>query len=180
MDTVASEGSWEAALRGSGAACDAVERLLRGEDRAAFCALRPPGHHAERDRAMGFCLTNHVAAAAEHARALGVERVLILDWDVHHGNGTEDIFKSSADVLYVSIHQSPLYPGTGDIVVHGRGRRRGLHGQPAGSRRLRRRALHRPRRARRGAARRGRSSRGSSRSRRDSTPTAPIRSRPAS
>ena len=121
MDTVASEGSWEAALRGSGAACDAVERLLGGEDRTAFCALRPPGHHAERDRAMGFCLTNHVAAAAEHARTLGTERALILDWDVHHGNGTEDIFKSSADVVYVSIHQSPLYPGTGDISYAGEG-----------------------------------------------------------
>ncbi len=121
MDTVASEGSWEAALRGSGAACDAVERLLRGEDRAAFCALRPPGHHAERDRAMGFCLTNHVAAAAEHARTLGAERVLILDWDVHHGNGTEDIFKASSDVLYASIHEWPLYPGTGDISYAGEG-----------------------------------------------------------
>ena len=121
-DTVVSEGSWEAALRASGAACDAVERMLGGEDRAAFCALRPPGHHAERDRAMGFCLTNHVAAAAEHARTLGVERVLIFDWDVHHGNGTEEIFKASSDVLYASVHQAPLFPGTGDISYSGEGR----------------------------------------------------------
>ena len=174
-------------LRGlvGGGAARVGRRVRRGRaaaarrGRAAFCALRPPGHHAERDRAMGFCLTNHVAAAAEHARARGCERVLILDWDVHHGNGTEDIFKASADVLYVSIHQSPLYPGTGDIDVHGRGRRRGLHGQPAGSRRRRRRALHRAGRARRGPRRPRSSSRGSSRSRRDTTPTAPIRSRRA-
>jgi acetoin utilization deacetylase AcuC-like enzyme len=80
----------------------------------AFCGLRPPGHHAERDRAMGFCLFNNVAVAASHAIAeLGVERVLVLDWDVHHGNGTEEIFYGSSEVLYSSIHQSPLYPGTG-------------------------------------------------------------------
>jgi acetoin utilization deacetylase AcuC-like enzyme len=121
MDTIASEGSWEAAIRASGGACDAVERMLRGEDRAAFCAFRPPGHHAERGRAMGFCLTNHIAVATEHARSLGVERVLILDWDVHHGNGTEEIFKASRDVLYASIHQAPLYPGTGAISYTGEG-----------------------------------------------------------
>ncbi|MDQ3759884.1 MAG: histone deacetylase [Actinomycetota bacterium] len=126
MDTVASEGSWEAALRASGGACDAVERMLQGEDRAAFCAFRPPGHHAERARAMGFCLTNHVAVAAEHARSLGAERVLIFDWDVHHGNGTEQIFKASSEVLYASIHQAPLYPGTGDISYTGEGEGEGF------------------------------------------------------
>ena len=125
LDTVASEGSWEAALRASGAACDAVERLLGGEDTSAFCALRPPGHHAETDKAMGFCLVNQVAVAAEHARAQGVERILILDWDVHHGNGTEEIFKASPDVLYASIHGWPLYPGTGDISYGGEGEGKG-------------------------------------------------------
>jgi len=126
MDTVASAGSWEAALRATGGACDAVERMLAGEDGAAFCAFRPPGHHAERERAMGFCLINHVAVAVEHARSLGVDRVLILDWDVHHGNGTEEIFKESGDVLYASIHQAPLYPGTGDISYTGEGEGEGF------------------------------------------------------
>ena len=121
LDTVASEGSWEAALRAAGAACDAVERLLAGEDDSAFCALRPPGHHAETDKAMGFCLVNQIAIAAEHARTRGAERVLIFDWDVHHGNGTEEIFKASSDVLYASIHGWPLYPGTGDISYTGEG-----------------------------------------------------------
>ena len=121
LDTVASAGSWEAALRAAGAACDAVDRLLRGEDAAAFCALRPPGHHAESGKAMGFCLINQVAVAAEHARSRGAERVLVFDWDVHHGNGTEEIFKSSREVLYASIHGWPLYPGTGDISFMGEG-----------------------------------------------------------
>ena len=121
LDTVASEGSWEAALRAAGAACDAVDRLLGGEDTSAFCVLRPPGHHAETDKAMGFCLVNQIAIASEHARKRGADRVLIFDWDVHHGNGTEEIFKGSADVLYASIHGWPLYPGTGDIAYAGEG-----------------------------------------------------------
>ena len=113
LDTVASEGSWEAALHAAGGAVHATERLM-GEGGFAFCGLRPPGHHAERDQAMGFCLFNNVAVAAAHAIAeCGAERVLILDWDVHHGNGTEAIFYGSSEVLYSSIHQSPLYPGTG-------------------------------------------------------------------
>jgi acetoin utilization deacetylase AcuC-like enzyme len=121
VDTVASEGSWEAALHAAGGAVHATERLL-SEGGFAFCGLRPPGHHAERDRAMGFCLFNNVAVAAAHAIAeWGVERVLILDWDVHHGNGTEAIFYPSAEVLYSSIHQSPLYPGTGAATDFGSG-----------------------------------------------------------
>jgi acetoin utilization deacetylase AcuC-like enzyme len=126
MDTIASEGSWEAALRAAEAAAEAAGRLLAGESRAAFCGLRPPGHHAERDRAMGFCLFNNVAVAAEHAIAeAGAERVLILDWDVHHGNGTEAIFRESDVVLYSSIHQWPLYPGTGAADYEGDGRGEG-------------------------------------------------------
>src|SRR5204863_2352120 len=113
LDTVASAGSWEAALHSAGGALHAAERLL-ADGGFAFCGLRPPGHHAERDRAMGFCLFNNVAVACAHALDRGgLERVLVLDWDVHHGNGTEAIFYGSAQVLYASIHQSPLYPGTG-------------------------------------------------------------------
>jgi acetoin utilization deacetylase AcuC-like enzyme len=114
IDTLASEGSFDAALHAAGGPVNAVERLLGGEERFAFCGLRPPGHHAEAARAMGFCLFNNVAVAAAHAiQTAGVERVLVLDWDVHHGNGTEAIFAGSDEVLYVSIHQWPLYPGTG-------------------------------------------------------------------
>ena len=116
MDTVASPGSWDAALHSAGGAAHMVDLLL-GErsHRAGFCGLRPPGHHAERDRAMGFCLFGNVSVAARRARdEHGVERVLILDWDVHHGNGTNDIFHADPGVLFFSIHQWPLYPGTGD------------------------------------------------------------------
>jgi len=114
LDTVASEGSWEAALHAAGGALAAAERLLEEGGGFAFCGLRPPGHHAERDAAMGFCLFNNVAVASAHVIAgRGIERVLVLDWDVHHGNGTEAIFYDSDRVLYASIHQSPLYPGTG-------------------------------------------------------------------
>ena len=121
-DTVAGPESYEAALHSAGGAAWAAERLLAGDFAAAFCGLRPPGHHAERDRAMGFCLFNNVAVAATHAIAeCGAERVLVLDWDVHHGNGTEAIFAESDEVLYISIHQSPLYPGTGDPDFTGAG-----------------------------------------------------------
>ena len=113
-DTVVSSGSWEAALHCAGGAVAAVDALLRGEAAFAFAAGRPPGHHATHNRAMGFCLFNNVALAAIHAQsAHGVERVLILDWDVHHGNGTNDLFHGTDAVLYASIHESPLYPGTG-------------------------------------------------------------------
>jgi len=114
MDTIAVEASWEAATRAAGAAAEASGRLLAGESDFAFCAMRPPGHHAESQRPMGFCLFNSIAVGAAAAIAeSGAERVLILDWDVHHGNGTEEIFFARDDVLYASIHQSPLYPGTG-------------------------------------------------------------------
>jgi len=120
VDTVASQWSWDAALHAAGGAAWAAEALLGGEDRFAICALRPPGHHAGRDRAMGFCLLNNVAVAAAHAiEACGARRVLVLDWDVHHGNGTEAIFAASPDVVYASIHQWPAYPGTGEAGYEG-------------------------------------------------------------
>jgi acetoin utilization deacetylase AcuC-like enzyme len=114
MDTACEPGTYEAALRAAGGAIALVDALLSGEAQAGVSGMRPPGHHAEAGRAMGFCFFNNVAVAARHARAAhGVGRVLILDWDVHHGNGTEAIFHADPHVLFVSIHQSPLYPGTG-------------------------------------------------------------------
>jgi acetoin utilization deacetylase AcuC-like enzyme len=122
LDTVASRGSYEAALHAAGAAVLAVDLLLDGAAGPVFCALRPPGHHAEPARGMGFCLFNNVAVAARHARdGHGVGRVLVLDWDVHHGNGTNDIFYGSDEVLYASLHESPLYPGTGALTESGAG-----------------------------------------------------------
>jgi acetoin utilization deacetylase AcuC-like enzyme len=112
-DTAMSEGSWEAARLAAGAAVGAVEAVWSGRVQNAFALVRPPGHHAEQARAMGFCLLNNAAIAAEAARRAGAERVLVLDWDVHHGNGTQDIFEARADVLYMSAHQYPFYPGTG-------------------------------------------------------------------
>ena len=121
-DTLVSAGSWQAALHCAGGAVAAVDALLAEGARAAFAAGRPPGHHALAARAMGFCLFNNVAVAALHALgAHGLERVAILDWDVHHGNGTNDIFHSSAEVLYASIHESPLYPGSGPASDRGSG-----------------------------------------------------------
>ncbi|MBV9802580.1 MAG: histone deacetylase [Solirubrobacterales bacterium] len=127
MDTVVSADSFEAALHAAGGAVRMVELLLDGIVPYAFSAHRPPGHHATRARAMGFCLFNSVAVAARHALdARGLERVMILDWDVHHGNGTNDIFHDSDQVLFVSIHQSPLYPGTGSAEDVGSGAGRGF------------------------------------------------------
>ncbi len=108
-----SAGSFTAALHAAGGAVELVELLLAGAAPYAFSAHRPPGHHATRDRSMGFCLFNNVAVAAQAALDRGCERVMIVDWDVHHGNGTNDIFHASERVLFLSIHQSPLYPGTG-------------------------------------------------------------------
>jgi acetoin utilization deacetylase AcuC-like enzyme len=113
-DTYAVEASWEAGRRAAGAACAMVRALLAGEADVAFSGTRPAGHHAERERAMGFCLFDNVAIAAELAvRELGVERVLVVDWDVHHGNGTAEIFRRRADVLVANIHQTGIFPGTG-------------------------------------------------------------------
>ncbi|MEL6773192.1 MAG: histone deacetylase family protein [Pseudomonadota bacterium] len=113
-DTHMSPGSLTAARHAAGSNIAAVDAVMAGETQAAFCAVRPCGHHAERDRAMGFCLFNNVAVGAHHAlNAHGLERVAIIDFDVHHGNGTQDIFYDDPRVLFVSSHQMPLYPGTG-------------------------------------------------------------------
>ena len=119
-DTTAGATSWDAALLAAGAGLDAVERLSRGEGSAAFCAVRPPGHHATPSRSMGFCLLNNVAVTAAALADRG-ERVLVYDWDAHHGNGTQDAFYDDPRVLYVSAHQWPLYPGTGSLDETGRG-----------------------------------------------------------
>jgi acetoin utilization deacetylase AcuC-like enzyme len=122
MDTPTSPGTYEAALRAAGGACALAESLLTGGEHAGFSALRPPGHHAERATAMGFCLFANVAIAARHALdSLGAERVLVLDWDVHHGNGTNALFHDSRELLFVSIHQFPFWPGTGPLDDVGEG-----------------------------------------------------------
>ena len=134
LDTAVGACSWEAASIASGAACSALECALAGV--TAFAIARPPGHHAGSDYGMGFCLTNHAAVAAGHALSRGLERVAILDWDVHHGNGTQDIFYGDGRVLYLSVHQSPFYPGTGEAVEVGDGKGRGFTANvplPAGS-----------------------------------------------
>jgi acetoin utilization deacetylase AcuC-like enzyme len=119
-DTAASAASWDAALAAAGGGLDAIERLTAGEAEAAFVAVRPPGHHATPTQAMGFCLVNNVAVAAAALAERG-ERVLIVDFDAHHGNGTQDAFYSDPQVAYVSLHQWPLYPGTGRLDQIGEG-----------------------------------------------------------
>jgi acetoin utilization deacetylase AcuC-like enzyme len=113
-DTRVSEASWDAALGSSGAVLAAVDAVAKGFIRNAFVATRPPGHHATPNRAMGFCLLNHLAVGVRHVQAEGVgKRVLVVDWDVHHGNGTQEVFYSDRDVFYLSLHQHPHFPGTG-------------------------------------------------------------------
>jgi acetoin utilization deacetylase AcuC-like enzyme len=119
-DTAMAPGTWEAALRAAGGAVAAVDAVMRGMATNAFVAMRPPGHHAERAAAMGFCFLGNAAIAARHARAVhGADHVAIMDFDVHHGNGTQDIFWSDPNVLYASTHQMPLYPGTGAVSERG-------------------------------------------------------------
>jgi acetoin utilization deacetylase AcuC-like enzyme len=121
-DTAMCPKSYNAALRATGAAVYAVDQVMSGAAENAFCAVRPPGHHAEASRAMGFCLFNSVAIAAEHARAKhGAERVAVVDFDVHHGNGTQHAFWSDKDLFYGSTHQMPLFPGTGALTETGVG-----------------------------------------------------------
>jgi acetoin utilization deacetylase AcuC-like enzyme len=124
LDTALNSHSWKAAALASGAAIGAVDSALSGT--AALAIARPPGHHAGRTYGMGFCLLNNAAVAAEHARSKGIVRIAILDWDVHHGNGTQDIFYADEEVLYLSAHQSPFYPGTGGAREVGEGRGRGF------------------------------------------------------
>jgi acetoin utilization deacetylase AcuC-like enzyme len=121
-DTFLNHGSIDATLRASGSLCFAIDQILDDKALRAFCAVRPPGHHSEPELAMGFCLLNHVAIGAMHALVHpGISRVAIVDFDVHHGNGTQAVFEQNPDVMYVSSHQSPLYPGSGHIEETGCG-----------------------------------------------------------
>ncbi len=125
-DTYVSEKSYEAALYAAGAVAEAIRRIKAGEIDRAFCAVRPPGHHAEKQRAMGFCLFNNIAVGARVAQSNGFERVLIVDFDVHHGNGTEHAFEEDPTVFYFSTHQYPHYPGTGGRNDRGKGKGEGF------------------------------------------------------
>lgn len=120
-DTFLSAESYEAAVHAAGAVIEAVEQCRAGNLRRVFCAVRPPGHHAEADQAMGFCIFNNVAVGAAHARATGFGRVFIIDFDAHHGNGTQHIFEEDPSVFYFSTHQHPYYPDTGKDMERGRG-----------------------------------------------------------
>jgi len=121
-DTFLSQGSIDATLRGSGGLCFAIDQILADKALRAYCVVRPPGHHSEPEQAMGFCLLNHVAIGALHAlQRPTIRRVAIIDFDVHHGNGTQAVFEQNPDVMFVSSHQQPLYPGTGHIEETGCG-----------------------------------------------------------
>ena len=120
-DTNVGERSWSAAMRAAGSALSAVDAVCSGETQRAFCVVRPPGHHAGASYGMGFCVVNNIAIAARHAqKRRGIGKVLIVDWDVHHGNGTQDIFYEDGSVFFCSTHQSPWYPGTGALEAPGR------------------------------------------------------------
>ncbi|MDI6728080.1 MAG: histone deacetylase [Thermodesulfovibrionales bacterium] len=125
-DTFMSENSLEAALYAAGAVIEAIEKCKSGEISRAFCAVRPPGHHAEADRAMGFCIFNNVAVGARYAQKIGYKRIFIIDFDVHHGNGTQHIFEEDDTVFYFSTHQYPHYPGTGRESERGIGKGEGF------------------------------------------------------
>jgi acetoin utilization deacetylase AcuC-like enzyme len=125
-DTHTSAGTFEAACYAAGAVIEAVERCRNGEIRRAFCAVRPPGHHAEADRAMGFCIFNNVAVGARYAQLIGFRRVFIIDFDAHHGNGTQHIFEEDDSVFYFSTHQYPYYPESGKDGERGRGKGEGF------------------------------------------------------
>jgi acetoin utilization deacetylase AcuC-like enzyme len=126
-DTFYSPRSFDAARRATGAALALTDALLDGSTDFGFGLMRPPGHHARPAQSMGFCMLNHVAVAARHALSRGARRVVILDWDVHHGNGTEEIFERTPEVLYISLHQSPQYPGTGAVTDVGAGEGHGFN-----------------------------------------------------
>src|SRR5215471_20260399 len=125
-DTYTSPETYEIARLAAGACVDAVERVMSGQNTRALALVRPPGHHAERNRAMGFCFFNNIAIAAAHARARGLTRVAIVDYDVHHGNGTQWSFYNDPSVLFISSHQYPYYPGTGAATETGTGRGAGF------------------------------------------------------
>jgi len=126
-ETFVSGASWDAILGSSGAVLEAVDRVSVGSLRNAFVAARPPGHHASQARALGFCIVNHVAVAARHLiRSKQAERVAVVDWDIHHGNGTQEIFYTDPSVFYLSLHQSPLFPGTGAATERGKGAGEGM------------------------------------------------------
>lgn len=135
-DTYFSPRTWEAALAAAGTTCELASRVIKGEHAQGIVVVRPPGHHATRDKGMGFCLLNNVAAAAAAARAAGAARVAVVDWDVHHGNGTQDIFWNDPNVLFMSVHQFPYYPGSGAPTEIGGEQAKGTTinvGLPAGS-----------------------------------------------
>ena len=126
-DTQASADSYDAAILAAGGLCEAISMVNDGQVHNAFALVRPPGHHAEKDRAMGFCIFNNIAIGARYAqRSLNLKRVLIVDWDVHHGNGTQHAFEEDSTILYFSTHQSPFYPGTGSFEQTGRGEGEGF------------------------------------------------------
>jgi len=125
-DTYISENSFEAAMFAAGAVIEAIDRCSKSEIDRAFCAVRPPGHHAETDRAMGFCIFNDIAVGARYARKIGYEKVFIIDFDVHHGNGTQHMFEEDETVFYFSTHQHPHYPGTGKDTERGKGKGEGF------------------------------------------------------